>query len=209
MKHRYVVVEGPIGCGKTSLAQKLGQRLGATMLLEDPKANPFLPQFYRDMRRYALPTQLFFLFQRVGQLEAIKQPDLFEKPTVADFTLAKDPLFARLTLDDAEFQLYSRIYEHVRPQAPVPDLVIYLQASIDTLLARVKKRGNPIEAPIAEEYLRRLSEAYTRYFLNYADSPLLVVNSERLNFVEVPEHLDLLVERITAMRGGREFFNRA
>src|SRR6185436_15690336 len=114
MKHRYVVVEGPIGCGKTSLAQKLGQRLGAAMLLEDPKANPFLPQFYRDMRRYALPTQLFFLFQRVGQLEALKQPDLFEKPTVADFTLAKDPLFARLTLDDAEFQLYSRIYEHVR-----------------------------------------------------------------------------------------------
>ncbi len=209
MKHRYVVVEGPIGCGKTSLAQKLGQRLGAALLLEDPKANPFLPQFYRDMRRYALPTQLFFLFQRVGQLEALKQPDLFEKPTVADFTLAKDPLFARLTLDDAEFQLYSRIYEHVRPQAPVPDLVIYLQASIDTLLARVRKRGNPIETPIAEEYLRRLSEAYTRYFLNYSDSPLLVINSERLNFVDVPEHLDLLVERITAMRGGREFFNRA
>ena len=209
MKHRYVVVEGPIGCGKTSLAQKLGQRLGATLLLEDPKANPFLPQFYRDMRRYALPTQLFFLFQRVGQLESLKQPDLFEKPTLSDFTLAKDPLFARLTLDDAEFQLYSRIYEHVRPQAPVPDLVIYLQASIDTLLGRVRKRGNPIEAPIAEDYLRRLSEAYTRYFLNYADSPLLVVNSERLNFVEVPEHLDLLVERITAMRGGREFFNRA
>jgi deoxyadenosine/deoxycytidine kinase len=209
VKHRYVVVEGPIGCGKTSLAQKLGQRLGAVLLLEDPKANPFLPQFYRDMRRYALPTQLFFLFQRVGQLEALKQPDLFEKPTVADFTLAKDPLFARLTLDDAEFQLYSRIYEHVKPQAPVPDLVIYLQASIDTLLARVKKRGNPIETPIAEEYLRRLSEAYTRYFLNYSDSPLLVINSERLNFVEVPEHLDLLVERITAMRGGREFFNRA
>jgi deoxyadenosine/deoxycytidine kinase len=207
MKHRYLVVEGPIGCGKTSLAQKLGQRLGASLLLEDPKANPFLPQFYRDMRRYALPTQLFFLFQRVGQLEALKQPDLFEKPTVADFTLAKDPLFARLTLDDAEFQLYSRIYEHVRPQAPVPDLVIYLQASIDTLLSRVKKRGNPIEAPIAEEYLRRLSEAYTRYFLNYADSPLLVVNSERLNFVEVPEHLDLLVTRVTEMRGGREFFN--
>ena len=207
MKHRYIVVEGPIGCGKTSLAQKLGQRLGAELLLEDPKANPFLPQFYRDMRRHALSTQLFFLFQRVGQLEALRQPDLFEKPTVADFTLAKDPLFARLTLDDAEFQLYSRIYEHVRPQAPVPDLVIYLQASIDTLLARVRKRGNPIETPIAEEYLRRLSEAYTRYFLNYADSPLLVVNSERLNFVEVPEHLDLLVERITEMRGGREFFN--
>ena len=209
MKYRYLVVEGPIGCGKTSLAQKLGQRLGATLMLEDAQANPFLPQFYRDMRRYALPTQLFFLFQRVAKVEALKQPDLFENPTVADFTLAKDPLFARLTLEDAEFQLYSRIYEHVKPQAPAPDLVIYLQASIDTLIARLRKRGNPIEAGISEDYLRRLSEAYTRYFLSYDESPLLVVNSDRLNFVDVAEHLDLLVGRIQAMRGGREFFNRA
>lgn len=209
MKHRHIVVEGPIGCGKTSLAQRLARRLGAGTLLEDPKANPFLPLFYRDMRRYALPTQLFFLFQRVGQLEQLKQPDLFGKPVVADFTLAKDPLFARLTLDDAEYQLYSKIFDHVKPQAPVPDLVIYLQASIDTLVHRVKKRGNPGEAGIAEEYLRNLSEAYMRYFHHYSDSPLLIVNSERLNFVDSTEHLDLLVERIDAMRGGREFFNRA
>jgi len=209
MKHRHIVVEGPIGCGKTSLASRLAQRLGAGTLLEDPKANPFLPLFYRDMRRYALPTQLFFLFQRVGQLEQLKQPDLFGKPVVADFTLAKDPLFAQLTLDDAEYQLYSKIFDHVRPQAPVPDLVIYLQASIDTLVHRVKKRGNPSEAGIAEEYLRNLSEAYMRYFHHYSDSPLLIVNSERLNFVDSVEHLDLLVERMTAMRGGREFFNRA
>jgi deoxyguanosine kinase len=208
MKHRYVVVEGPIGCGKTSLAQKLGHRLGAELMLEDPKANPFLPLFYRDMRRYALPAQLFFLFQRVGQLESLKQPDLFEKPTIADFTLAKDPLFARLTLDDAEFQLYSRIYEHVKPQAPTPDLVVYLQASVETLVARVKRRGTPMEQGLDEDYLRKLSEAYTRFFLDYNEGPLLIVNTERLNFVDAPAHLDLLVERIEAMRGGREFFNR-
>ena len=208
MKHRYVVVEGPIGCGKTSLAQKLGHRLGANLLLEDPQANPFLAQFYRDMRRYALPTQLFFLFHRVGLIEALKQPDLFEKPTLADFALSKDPLFARLTLDEAEFQLYARIYEHVKPQAPVPDLVIYLQASLENLVRRVRRRGHAYEASIDEDYLRKLAETYTRYFLDYDESPLLIVNSDRLNFVDVPEHLDLLVERIEAMRGGREFFNR-
>ena len=207
MRHRHIVVEGAIGSGKTSLANRLAQRMNATVVLEDPKANPFLPLFYRDMRRHALPTQLFFLFQRVQQLEALKQPDLFAKPTVADFTLAKDPLFARLTLDDAEYQLYAKIYDHVKPQAPVPDLVIYLQASVDTLVHRVRKRGNPIEHGIHEDYLRSLSEAYTRYFHNYADSPLLIVNSDRLNFVERPEHLDLLLERMDKMRGGREFFN--
>ena len=209
MKHRHIVVEGPIGCGKTSLANRLAQRLGATTVLEDPKANPFLPLFYRDMRRYALPTQLFFLFQRVQQLEGLRQPDLFGQPYVADFALAKDPLFARLTLDDAEYQLYLRIYEHVKPQAPDPDLVIYLQASVDTLLWRVRKRGEPMERDIEEHYLRRLSEAYTTYFHGYSDTPLLIVNSERLNFVDEPAHLDLLVERMQAMRGGREFFNRA
>jgi deoxyadenosine/deoxycytidine kinase len=209
MKHRYIVVEGPIGCGKTSLANRLAQRMGASVLLEDPASNPFLPQFYRDMRRYALPTQLFFLFQRVQQLEGLKQPDLFARPTISDFALAKDPLFARMTLDDAEYQLYIRIHDHVKPQVPTPDLVIYLQASVNTLVARVKRRGHAIESGIDEDYLRKLSDAYTRYFYEYNESPLLIVNSERLNFVDKPEHLDLLIERIEAMRGGREFFNRA
>ena len=209
MKLRHIVVEGAIGCGKTSLATRLAERLGAATVLEDPKANPFLPLFYRDMKRHALPTQLFFLFQRVQQLEGLRQPDLFGKPYVADFALAKDPLFARLTLDDAEYQLYLRIYEHVKPQAPEPDLVIYLQASIETLLWRVRKRGEAMERDISEHYLRRLSEAYTTYFHSYGETPLLIVNSDRLNFVDDPTHLDLLVERMQSMRGGREFFNRA
>ena len=207
MKHRHIVVEGPIGCGKTSLATRLADRLGASLVLEDASANPFLPLFYRDMRRHALPAQLFFLFQRVAQLEQLKQPDLFGKGTVSDFTLGKDSLFARLTLDDAEYQLYRKIHEHVKPQANIPDLVIYLQAPVETLVQRVRKRGNPMESGMEEEYLARLSEAYARYFHDYSDSPLLIVNSEQLNFVDRPEHLDMLVERMTAMRGGREFFN--
>jgi len=209
VRYRYIVVEGPIGCGKTSLANKLADRLGAATLLEDAAANPFLPQFYRDMRRHALPTQLFFLFQRLEKLEGLKQLDFFARPTVADFTLARDPLFAQLTLDDAEYQLYRQIFEHVKPQAPTPDLVIYLQASVDTLISRVRKRGNSVDGGVGEDYLTRLSEAYTRYFYNYGESPFLIVNSERLNFVDVPAHVDLLIERMNAMRGGREFFNRA
>jgi deoxyadenosine/deoxycytidine kinase len=209
MRHRFIVVEGPIGCGKTSLAKLLARRLGAALVLEDAAANPFLAQFYRDMKRHALATQLFFLFQRVQQLGGIIQPDLFGKPTVADFAIQKDPLFARLTLDDNEFGLYTRIFEHVRPQAPTPDLVIYLQARVETLVERLRRRGNPMEAGISDEYLRALSDSYTRYFYNYEESPLLIVNSERLNFVDVPEHFDLLVERVKAIRGGREFFNKA
>ena len=209
MKLRFIGVDGPFGCGNTSLAKLLSARLGASLLLEDAQSNPFLPLFYRDMKRHALSTQLFFLFQRLQQLEGLRQPDLFETPTVADFALQKDPLFAKLTLNDAEFGLYSRIWEHVRPQVPAPDLVIYLQAKTDTLLERVRRRGEPMEATISEEYLRSLSEAYTRYFYDYDESALLVVNSERLNFVDVPDHFDLLVERVKAIRGGREFFNRA
>ena len=209
MKYRYLVVEGPIGCGKTSLARLLAARFDADLVLEDSSANPFLPQFYRDMRRHALATQMFFLFQRVNQLSTLKQPELFGARSVADFMLEKDQLFARLTLDDNEYQLYAQLYNHLKPQAPTPDLVIYLQAPVETLIARVRRRGNALEKGISEEYLVGLSEAYTRFFYDYRDSPLLIVNSERLNFVDDPQHLDLLLTRIQGMKGMREYFNKA
>jgi deoxyadenosine/deoxycytidine kinase len=202
-----VVVEGPIGCGKSSLARLLAERYGADLMLEDPNANPFLPQFYRDMKRYALATQMFFLFQRVNQVAALRQPDLFERRTVADYMLAKDTLFARLTLDDNEFGLYSQLYNHLRPQAPTPDLVIYLQASVESLMARIARRARPMERGISEDYLMRLSESYTRYFYEYRESPLLIVNSDRFNFVDDPEHLQMLASRIENLRGMREYMN--
>jgi deoxyadenosine/deoxycytidine kinase len=207
MKHRYIVVEGPIGSGKSTLARLVADRYGANLLLEDPNANPFLPQFYRDMKRYALATQMFFLFQRVNQLAAIKQPDLFEKKTIADYMLAKDTLFAKLTLDDNEFNLYSQLYNHLKPQAPVPDLVIYLQASVDALMSRIQRRARPMERGITEDYLMRLSETYTRFFYDYKDSPILIVNSDRFNFADNPEHLQLLCTRMENLRGMREYLN--
>ncbi len=206
-KLRYVVVEGPIGVGKTSLARMLSQRLDAGLLLEDPEANPFLASFYQDPKRHALAAQLFFLFQRIGQVGGLKQLDLFSRATVADFLFEKDPLFAELNLGDEEHSLYRLVYERLAPQAPVPDLVIYLQASLASLSNRVRRRGANFEWGLSEDYLRRVSEAYGRFFHQYRGAPVLMVNSDHLNFVERPADFALLVERIDAMRGVREFFS--
>ena len=206
-KYRYIVVEGPIGVGKTSLARLLAERSGSSALLEDPDANPFLPRFYADPARYALPAQLFFLFQRIAQIRELTQTDLFKRATVADFLLDKDPLFARLTLGDDELKLYQQIFAHLKPQAARPDLVIYLQAAPETLVERVKRRGVSYERGIAADYLLRLADAYGRFFHQYEAAPLLMVNSDNLNFVDVPRHLDLLVERIGGLRGAREYFS--
>jgi len=206
-KYRYIVIEGPIGAGKTSLAHVMSERVGGSALLEDPDSNPFLPGFYQDRARYALPTQLFFLLQRANQVRALKQPDLFSGLTIADFMLDKDLLFARLTLNDDEFALYRQVYAQLQPQAPVPDLVIYLQASTETLIERVRRRGVPYERSIPDDYLARLAETYARFFYQYDASPVLIVNSDNLNFVDQPGDFALLLQRVAAMRGPREFFS--
>ncbi len=206
-KFRHIVVEGPIGAGKTSLARRLAARLSADLILEQPAENPFLARFYQDMPRYALSTQLFFLFQRARLLEPLAQPDMFGRAVVADFLIDKDPLFARITLSGDEMTLYQKIFDALRPQAPAPDLVIYLQAQPATLIERVRRRAAGYERGISEEYLALLAESYARFFYHYAAAPVLIVNSENLNFVDRDEDFELLVAHMRGMKSRREFFS--
>ena len=208
-EHPYIVVEGPIGAGKTSLSRRIAHHLDAELLLEQAEENPFLTRFYRDPKRYALATQLFFLFQRSTQLGDVRQNDLFRRALVADFLLDKDPLFAELNLDDDEFRLYQSVYQQLHPKAVKPDLVIYLQARPGILLERVRKRGVACEQSIGLDYLTRLTERYTNYFHHYNDAPLLIVNCEQLNFVDDDAHFERLMQHIRQMRGTREFFNQS
>jgi len=206
-KYRYIVVEGPIGVGKTSLARRLAEHAAAQPMLEKPQDNPFLARFYEDAARYALPTQLFFLFQRIDEVRELAQMDMFRSRTIADYLFDKDDLFARLTLSDDEYTLYQSIYRSLAPQALAPDLVIYLQASVDTLVERVRRRGHRYERPIQDEYLARLAASYREFFHHYSAAPVLVVNSENLNFVDNADDFQLLLDRIGRMRGQREYFN--
>ncbi len=208
-KARYIVVEGPIGVGKTSLARRLADHLQAPTLFEKPEENPFLGRFYQNMERYALQTQLFFLFQRMEQLREVMQDDLFSGRLVADFLIDKDPLFASMNLTDDEYALYRQIYASLKLQAPAPDLVIYLQADADTLAERVRRRGLDAERRISESYLARVVERYARFFYQYDASPLFIVNAEELNPVDSDDDFALLVERLGHMRSFREFFGYA
>jgi deoxyadenosine/deoxycytidine kinase len=193
--------------GKTSLAHRLAQHIGATTMLEKPDENPFLAQFYQDPPRYALATQLFFLFQRGNEVRDLAQMDMFRASTVSDYLFEKDPLFARLNLSDEEFALYQQIYHNLQLQTPVPDLVIYLQAPPETLAERVRRRAQPYEQGISESYLFRLAQSYSDFFYHYDAAPVLMVNSEHLNFVDDDEDFNLLLKRIEDMRGPREFFS--
>jgi deoxyadenosine/deoxycytidine kinase len=205
--HRYLVVEGPIGVGKTSLVRRLGKSFGCELVLEQDAENPFLERFYRDPRNAAFQTQLHFLFQRSRQLQDLRQADLFEKVRVADYMLEKDRLFARLTLDDQEYELYEQVYARLAIDAPAPDLVVYLQAPVEVLLDRIARRGIAYEQQIERRYLERLNDAYARFFLEYDAAPLLIVNAADIDPIGSEADYQGLLGEVTRPRKGRHYFN--
>jgi len=206
---RYIVVEGPIGVGKTSLATRLAESFDSDLILEQPGDNPFLERFYRNRQSAALPTQLFFLFQRAQQIERIRQTDLFSPVRVADFLLDKDRLFAELNLDANELTLYRRVYETLNLDPPVPDLVVYLQAPPEVLMQRIASRGIGYERLIELGYLERLGEAYARFFYEYDAAPLLIVNAAAIDPVHRESDYRELLRVIHRIKRGRLFFNPA
>ncbi|MEE4145912.1 MAG: deoxynucleoside kinase [Halieaceae bacterium] len=203
----YIAVEGPIGVGKTTLAKRLAASFNYQTLLENAEENPFLERFYRNRKQAALATQLFFLFQRSQKIQDLRQADIFEPVRVADFLIEKDPLFARINLDRDEFQLYQKVYRQLTIDAPRPDLVIYLQASPDILLGRIENRGISAERTIDRDYLERLNEVYSEFFLYYDDAPLLIVNASELDLANSDADYIHLVDYLLEIRSGRHYFN--
>jgi deoxyadenosine/deoxycytidine kinase len=203
----YIVIEGPIGVGKTSLAKRLAETFNTELLLEGAADNPFLERFYQNPRQSALAVQLFFLFQRAQQMQDLKQSDMFRPVRVSDFLMEKDRLFAELTLDDHELKLYQQVYDTLTIDSPKPDLVIYLQAPVEVLLERVARRGIEYERNIDRDYLQNLNDAYTRFFHQYSDAPLLIVNAAQIDLVNNERDFDMLVQQVMTVRTGRHFFN--
>lgn len=205
----YLVVEGPIGVGKTTLARRLASSFGSELLLEGAEDNPFLERFYENPRDAAFATQMHFLMQRAEQLRGLRQADLFETTRIADFLFEKDRLFAQLTLTQEEFELYERVYNHLAPEVQPPDLVIYLQAPVNVLMERVRKRGIEAEQRIDAEYLQRLSDAYVEFFHHYDRAPLLIVNAAEIDLVSNDADYRQLLQRLRTIHSGRHFFNPA
>ncbi len=206
---RFIVVEGPIGVGKTSLAKRLAVDYGCELMLEDPGENPFLERFYQNRRQAALPTQLFFLLQRARQLQSLRQGDMFNPVRVADFMIEKDYLFAELNLDNHEFQLYQKIYTHLVSDVPMPDLVVYLQAPVEVLYRRISRRGRPYESEIEPSYLEDVSIAYTRFFHAFKGAPLLIVNAAVIDFMSNEADYQQLLAKIESTTRGRNYLNPA
>jgi deoxyadenosine/deoxycytidine kinase len=204
---KYIVVEGPIGIGKTVLSKRLANTLNTDLMLENPLGNPFLSRFYEDPRNAALPTQLHFLFQRLKMIEVLRQADMFKPAQIADFLIQKDHLFAEVTLNDDEFELYSQVYNRLVVDAPIPDLVIYLQAPVGVLLKRISERGISYEKKINEAYLNKVSEAYINFFYHYNASPILIVNTSELNLVDSVEDYDYLINYIHKLSPGKHYLN--
>ena len=204
---RYIAVEGPIGAGKTSLARRLAESLAADLVLEEVYENPFLERFYQDGQSAALPAQMFFLFMRAKQLDTLRQSDLFANVRISDYLFAKDRLFAELNLSADELQLYDQVEETLAIDAPVPDLVIYLQASVDTLLERIARRGVAYERAIDRRYLERLTDAYARFFHSYNEGPLLIVNASQIDPINNDADYEQLFQQIERTTGGRHFYN--
>jgi deoxyguanosine kinase len=206
-RFRHIAIEGPIGVGKTTLARRMAQYMGAELMLERPQDNPFLERFYGDMPGYALQVQLAFLFQRVKQVQGLVQPGMFAQAVVSDFVFAKDALFARLNLSDDEHRLYLQMHAQIAPQLPEPDLVVWLQAGPAALLQRIRRRGSAGEQGIDETYLQRVCDAYVEHFHAYDGAPVFAVGTEQFNPVDSEVDFAVLVDRLASFRGRREFFN--
>ena len=204
---RFVAIEGPIGVGKTTLTRKLAESLGYEMLMEKAEDNPFLERFYANRAHAALSAQLFFLFQRTQQLSDLRQNDLFDRSYIADFLFDKDPLFAEVTLDSNEFDLYTKVYQQLQIDIPRPDLVIYLQAPVKVLRERIQNRGIGFERNIDVPYLERINEAYSQFFLSYNASPLVIINAAEIDFANNDSEYQKLLEYLLDIRSGRHYFN--
>ena len=203
----YIAVEGPIGVGKTTLARRIADTFDYDLLLEEAEMNPFLERFYQNRQQTALATQLFFLFQRVQKITELKQRDMFDQARVADFVLEKDPLFARVNLEPDEYALYQKVFSKMRVDAPVPDLVIYLQANPDRLLERIDRRGIDAERLIDRRYLEQLNEVYSEFFLYYDAAPLLIVNANEIDLAQGDTDYEQLVDYMLNIKKGRHYFN--